>query len=166
MSTLQRTPPPDPVESPSPTSEPAIIRRQREALHEILRLVSERAAAEDEVGRKFASSDAAADQEYQKARQALIEKFEAIKEGYRKEDEEARRAIVDAAITGDTEAKAEFARASRRIAADFDGLRDQTKTEYLRAKSAAMASAACLRGAKIRIGPKSSANAFAISRGQ
>src|SRR4029079_13126302 len=64
-------------ESPLPppaTAEPEVLRRERAVLHEILRLVAERSAAEAKVGGTRASNDTKADSEYQKARAALTEK--------------------------------------------------------------------------------------------
>jgi hypothetical protein len=133
----------EPVASPSPslspTSEPAIIQQERSALEEILRLVSDRADAESEVEGTRASSDAAADRDYRKARQVLVEKYEGLKESTRKADEDRRKAIVDKAIADEAEAKAEFAKSSRRIASEFDSLREQAKADYARGKSAAAA---------------------------
>ena len=39
-------------------------------------------------------------------------------------------------VTGEAEAKAEFSKASRKIATDFDAVREKSKTDYARAKSA------------------------------
>src|SRR5205814_2209290 len=55
-------------------------------------------------------------------------------------DEQRRRAIVDAALAGESRAKAEFAAASRKIATVFDSMRDTAKSDYSTAKSQAAAS--------------------------
>jgi hypothetical protein len=112
-----------------------VIRRERAALRELLRLVIERAAAESKTEEARASRDAAADQEYQRACQALARKFESLSVEENKADEGRRRAAVDAAIAGEAEAKGEFARASRRIAAEFDAVREYAKNAYQRGKS-------------------------------
>ncbi|HEV3167369.1 MAG TPA: FtsK/SpoIIIE domain-containing protein [Isosphaeraceae bacterium] len=137
MSTIQRTPPQEPVASPSPPAEPAITQQERETLREVLRLVAERAAAEAGVDGANSSRNTAADQQYQDARKALVDKYEGLKDQGRRDDEAGRRAIVNAAITGEKEAKSEFARASRRIASEFDSLRDQARNDHARARSEA-----------------------------
>ncbi|HEV3121379.1 MAG TPA: cell division protein FtsK, partial [Isosphaeraceae bacterium] len=139
MSTLEQSPPATPVAQPCPSTEPDLIQKERATLRELLRLVAERAAAETQISGTISSSDTSADEGYQKSRAALVDKFENHKETYRKGDEDDRRAIVTAAITGETEAKNEFARASRKIAGDFDRAREQTKNEYLRGRTEATA---------------------------
>jgi S-DNA-T family DNA segregation ATPase FtsK/SpoIIIE len=140
VSSPRPTLPPAPETGLLPKSESAVIGQERATLREILRLVSERADAEARVSGGQRSGDAAADQEYQRARQVLAEKIVGLKEGARKADEDRRRAIVDAALAGDSEAKAEFARSSRRIATEFDAVRDYARNEYTRAKGDAESS--------------------------
>jgi len=122
----------------SPT-EPELIRRERRALGEVLRLVAERAEAEAKVGGERSSSDATADTEYAKARKAKVEKFERLEREAHADDEKRRRSIIDGAIKGEATAKSEFAAASRKIATIFDSHRDTTKVEYNRAKNEAIA---------------------------
>ena len=55
-------------------------------------------------------------------------------------DEQRRRAIVEAAMRGEAEAKNEFATSSRKIAQDFDRAREATKNDANRGKSEAAAS--------------------------
>jgi len=136
VSTVQRTPPPV---TPSPEPEPDLVVRERATLREILRLVSERAAAEHEVETARSSDVASADRNYEKARQALAEKFEAMKSRNRDENEAGRNAITDEAASGEAEAKAEFSKASRKLATDFDAVRERSKADYARAKSATSA---------------------------
>jgi S-DNA-T family DNA segregation ATPase FtsK/SpoIIIE len=139
VSTLQQTPPLEVVAPVPSPAEPELIQREREVLHAILTLVAERAEAETEVEGHRASNDAAADLEYQRKRRELDEKVEGRKRRYRQEDEERRRAIVEAAMTGAAEAKAEFAKASRKIAAEFDSLRSRAKNNQARAQADAEA---------------------------
>ena len=113
--------------------------RERAALREILRLVTERAEAEARWGEETASSNATADSEYQKARRALVEKLEKLEREARTDDEKRRRAIIDAAIEGEARAKAEFAAASRKIATVFDSARDTAKNDCNSAKTEAAA---------------------------
>ena len=47
----------------------------------------------------------------------------------RSDDEQRRRSIIDAAMAGESKAKADFASASRRIASEFDTLRESAKNE-------------------------------------
>ena len=120
---LQRTPPPplDPTASqpppappPLPSSEPALIQRERQSLREILKLVAERAAAEQQTADTRKTSDESADRKYHKARGDFAEKVAGLEITYRNADDERRRAIVDAAISGQAGAKDVFAKASRR----------------------------------------------------
>ena len=124
----------------NPQSEPALIEQERSTLRAVLRLVAERADAESEVESTRATSDATTDQEYQKSRQVLEERFAELKEGSRRADEEGRRAIIDAARAGESEAKAVFAKASRRIAGDFETFRERTRSEHNRARAEITAS--------------------------
>lgn len=135
MSTLQRTPPSDPVASLPATLELDLIEQERDTLHTLLRLVSERAAAESEVERGRASGDADADHDYRATRKTMFEKYQAIKESDRRGDETRRRSVIDAALAGETQAKAEFAKASRRLAAEFDNVRERAKQDYARGKA-------------------------------
>jgi DNA segregation ATPase FtsK/SpoIIIE, S-DNA-T family len=137
VSVLPRITPLEPVASPSSTSEPAVIERERATLREVLRLVSERADAEASVESTRSSGDATADLEYQKARRSLVEKFDMMEASDRQADELRRRSIIDAAIAGESEAKTKFAQNSRKIAAAFDSVRETAKNEYGRAKATA-----------------------------
>jgi hypothetical protein len=110
--------------------EPSLIGRQREALHDLIRLAAERQRAEEEAERSRTSRDAKADREYEDQRQAIATRYQTAKETARREDEEKRRAIASAAASAEAEAKSEFAKASRRIATEFDKLKERAKEEY------------------------------------
>ena len=135
MSSLRITPPAQTSVNLTSVPEPAVIERERTVLHEILRLVSERAVAEEQVATAWSSGDATADREIERARQALTEKVESLRLAARQADEERRRAIVDAAIAGESQAKAEFAASSRQIAADFETARKSAVATFNRARS-------------------------------
>ncbi len=120
-------------------AEPEILRRERADVHEILRLVAERAAAEAALESAWTSNNTTADTEYQQRRQGLIEKSGRLDQTARADDEQRRRDIVAAAMAGEGQAKAEFATASRRIASAFDATRERSKTEYGQAKERAEA---------------------------
>ncbi|SIN72136.1 FtsK/SpoIIIE family protein [Singulisphaera sp. GP187] len=122
-----------------PRSEPAIIERERETLQELLRLISERASAETSVTSRYASTATAAEQGYQTSKQDQADRYTTRTVEDRKLDEERRRAIVDAAVTGENEAKSEFAKSSRRIAADYEGSRERAKQVAHRGKAEAAA---------------------------
>ncbi|WP_422928783.1 FtsK/SpoIIIE domain-containing protein [Singulisphaera sp. PoT] len=106
-----------------------LIERGRRLHGELLVLVSERAAAEASCEKARAAGATLADQEYERSRPALIEKYRRIQDEDRRADETRRRAIIDSAASGEADAKAEFARASRKIAADFEGLRERAKLQ-------------------------------------
>ena len=117
--TSLRTIPPSDADSSAgsvagPLSEPALLGRERSALREILRLVAERADAETKVEADRKSYGTAADAEYQKTRRALIDKLVKLEAEANGADEKRRRAIVDAATSGERNAKGEFAAASRK----------------------------------------------------
>ncbi len=136
-STIIRTlPEPDagPSALESSSNEPTLIRRERVVLGEILRLVAERADAEEKVAGMLARNDSKADEEYGKARQALTEKFTTLEHQARADDETRRRNVTDASIAGQSQAKHEFATASRKIAAEFDSIRETAKYEHNKAK--------------------------------
>ncbi len=120
------------------SSEPEIIRRMREVLRQILGLVAERSRAESAVEGQHNSGDMTADSEYKQARLALVEKTGKLDRDARASDEKRRRAIIDAALEGESSAKAEFAAASRKIATMFDAARDAGKADLASAKSDAV----------------------------
>ncbi len=126
---------PDAGPAPLPDSQPELLRRERAALREILRLVSERAGAEAKVEETRATAAATADAEYQKARRNRQEKFEQSDRDARSADVERRRAIVEETMRGEAEAKNEFASSSRKIAQDFDRAREGTRNDANRGKS-------------------------------
>ncbi len=139
MSTLRIPPPAGTPAPPSTPPEPGPILRQRETLQAILRLVAERAAAEEEVERARSSGDEAADREHRQRQEMLAAKYEDLRQAASKADEERRRAIADAAIAGDAAARAEFARASRKLAAEFDAAREQARSDHQKARARATA---------------------------
>src|SRR5262249_27456499 len=67
-----------------------------------------------------------------------------------------RRSVVDAAIKGEADAKSEFARNSRKIASDFDSVRELAKNDYSRAKDDAAAA--------FELGERKAAASFAEAR--
>ena len=138
---ILRTPPsiPDPDPATPSTAEPPAIRRGREALRDLTRLVAERAAAEAEIEQARASRDEAADREYREKRQALDDRFEGGKAAALHEDSTRRRAITDASIAAENAAKDEFARASRKLASEFDALREQARSDHAKARARATA---------------------------
>ncbi len=111
--------------------------RQSAALRELLRLTAERAAAEKDVEETRASNDARVETEYAKSRQGFVDKYQALDREARADDEQRRRSIVNAAMTGEARTKADFASSSRRIAAEFDALRETAKSDYQRARGVA-----------------------------
>src|SRR4051812_5614018 len=131
---LQQTSPRDPIVEPA-HAEPDVIARERSALRELLDLISERAGAEAAVESARASASAKADEQYHKARQALASRLEILERTAVQMDEERRRAIVDAAIAGESQAKSEFAKVSRRIAAEYESVRENAGIAFHRAKS-------------------------------
>ena len=141
MSTVEQTPPHPgkPVEKLPPTHEPDLVRRERSALTEVIRLVAERAATEMNVEKLRTAGPAAADQEYARATRALKDKLKALDETARSEDDQRRREVIDTAIVGETTAKNEFAKASRRIAAEFDGARKRAADEQQQERADAAA---------------------------
>jgi hypothetical protein len=134
VSALPRIPLPETAAGGRSDSERDLIANVRAALRALLRTISARAEAEAEVNGKFTTSDAAADREYQQAKHSLADKVGRTAESDRRADEIRRRSVVDAAIKGEADAKSEFARNSRKIASDFDSVRELAKNEYARAK--------------------------------
>ncbi len=131
---LRTTAVPEAAERDAASAETDLLGRERAVVHEVVRLVAERAAAEEKLAVASTSNHAKVDAEYQQSRQALVEKQQRLESEARAEDEQRRRGIVSAAMAGGAQAKAEFAAASRRIAATFDEVRETAKTEYSRAK--------------------------------
>jgi len=155
VSVLPRVSPAPPSDPPSRT-EPDLVARERAALREVLRLVADRAGAEARVEADRAAGDAAADQEFLKARRSLAGRVEGIAEVDRAADAQRRREVVDTAIAREAEAKSEFARASRKIASEFDATREKAKAEFARDRSDAAAG--------FDAGERSAAAAYAAAR--
>jgi hypothetical protein len=120
------------------SAEPEIITRTRTVLRQIQSLVAERARAEAKVEGEHSSGDKTADSGYEQARRALVEKVEKLERDARNIDEKRRRGVVDTALEGDAQAKAEFAASSRKIATLFDAARDQGKNDLAAAKADAI----------------------------
>jgi S-DNA-T family DNA segregation ATPase FtsK/SpoIIIE len=140
VSTVHLTPPADePALSPDHSPEPDIISRERAALGDLLRIVSDRSAAEAEIESTRSRSDASADREYEKARQTLADRYAALKADCRKDDDESRRTIANAALSGETAAKTEFSRSNSRTYAEFEALRERARSEFSRARQEATA---------------------------
>ncbi len=99
--------------------------------------MADRAAAEDKANQSRASNDLKVDTEYGRTRQGLVEKYQSLDREARANDEQLRRAIIDDAMAGESKAKADFASSSRRIASEFDTLRDSAKNEFNRARGEA-----------------------------
>jgi len=121
---------PDPAPTPAPTppaAEPGPIARGRQALRDLLRLVAERAKAEAEAEAGRSAAEATADGEHAEERRAVEEKYRRLTKMARVTDEERRRGVVDLATASEAAAKAEFAKASRRIASDFDAAREKAR---------------------------------------
>ena len=96
--------------------------------------MADRAAAEDDANQSRVANDAKVDTEYAKTRQGLVEKYQSLDREARSNDEQLRRMIIDDAMVGESKAKADFAASSRRIASEFDSLRESAKNEYNRAR--------------------------------
>jgi DNA segregation ATPase FtsK/SpoIIIE, S-DNA-T family len=139
----------------TPAAEPTVIERERTALHEVLRHISERVVAEERVASARSSGNITGEREYERACQALAEKIEAHKRAAREADEARRRAIVDAAIAGEAQARAEFAASSRQIAASFEAARKSAVAAFNRARSEA--------DAAFEAGQRGAANAYTES---
>jgi hypothetical protein len=117
-----------------------LITRTRHALRELLRLVDERSKSEQIVTRDKTTGEQAIEFESSRARQEISTKRAALESNLKNADEQRRRAIIDEALQGEAEAKSEFGKSSRRIAADFDALKQravlQQQKDNAEAKSA------------------------------
>ena len=156
MSTLRTPHPPKPDAAPSPASGPDPIARERQALRDLLRLVAERAEAEAGADGERSAADEAADREHADSRRALDEKYRRQVEKARVDDEERRRGVVDLATATEAAAKADFAKASRKIAATFDTAREQARNAQSLTRSRLTA--------EFEAGEKESAARFAKAR--
>ena len=139
MSTLPRIAPIAASTNLVPEPEPDLIRRERDTLRELLRLVAERAAAESRVEAARAAADLAADGEYHKTRESLFDHDKALRAKDQLADEQRRRLAIDEALEGEGEAKSDFARNSRKIAAEFDSVRERARGDLNRGKTDATA---------------------------
>jgi DNA segregation ATPase FtsK/SpoIIIE, S-DNA-T family len=138
-STAQSIPVPGADDAPrtSPQGEPEILVREVTVFHELLRMIADRAQAEESTDSRFKTNDATADSEYNKARQSRVGKLDGLESEACADDERQRRAVIDGAIRAEADAKAEFAASSRKIATYFDSARDTARQEQSRAKSEA-----------------------------
>ena len=90
-----------------------------------------------------------------KRHQGLTEKFAADDREARTADEQRRRGVIDAAMAGEAQAKAEFASASRKIAGEFKSGRERRRSStcarqvpgrrHLRRRAKAIGQGACRR---------------------
>jgi DNA segregation ATPase FtsK/SpoIIIE, S-DNA-T family len=140
VSTLRLPPTPaDSASVPDPSTESSTIDRERQTLAAVIRLVAERAHAETEVERIRSTQDSATDRDYQEKRQALEDRHKGNTAAALHDDVVRRREITDASIAAEASAKEEFARASRKIASEFDQTREQARADCTKSRAKATA---------------------------
>ncbi|MEO6809603.1 MAG: hypothetical protein ABI353_10880, partial [Isosphaeraceae bacterium] len=149
---------PETSTAPVATSEPTLILDQRLALRALIDLSAQRELVETQTVRKRATRDADADREYRVQAQAIADRHSAKTEQSRRADEDRRKAITAAGVNGEAAAKTEFARASKRIAAGFDQLRDKAKADNQQARWEA--------ATVFEVGEKENAAGFAETSGR
>jgi hypothetical protein len=130
--------PTPPAESADPTLAVDPIRAQRDALRDLAAAIARRAEAEASIAEARRTSDAEADRDYHAKKDALARRIDQLESEIAAADDKARRDNAEAASAAEAHAKDEFAMASRRIAAEFDSLRQSAKTKLAREKSDAV----------------------------
>ncbi len=139
MSTAEETTSATNSATPAAQPSPDLLERTRQTLRELTRLVAERAESERLVEHTKIAASGAADYELQRARNELTERSRAAEDSLRQTDEIRRRSIIDRALEGEADAKSNFARESRRIAADFDANKSRAAGNHTREKNNATA---------------------------
>ena len=134
-STSLRTPRAHDADAASEPSAIDPLQRQRAALRSIIELSAERLRAEEEIEANRAARAAEIRRAIETKKAALSRKVEELESDYRAADERTRQAINDEANAAETRAKAEFANSSRRLASEFDALRDRAKRDRAKAET-------------------------------
>ncbi|WP_240907348.1 FtsK/SpoIIIE domain-containing protein [Paludisphaera rhizosphaerae] len=116
-----------------------LLRAQRDALRALAAAVAERAETEAAVKAARRTKDAEADHEYHSKKDSLARRIEQLDKEAAAAGENGRRELAETASAAESQAKNEFAMGSRRIAAEFDSLRQSAKSKLARDKQDAVA---------------------------
>jgi DNA segregation ATPase FtsK/SpoIIIE, S-DNA-T family len=120
---------PPPPEPPEPR-EPELIRRQRLALRELLRLVADRARREPQIDAAFKARAEAAERDFDDQYQGIIIKFASDKEASEREIRAARESIAKRYKTERAAADQEFSKARSRLAGGYTQDKEAAKAEF------------------------------------
>ncbi|AMV39411.1 FtsK/SpoIIIE domain-containing protein [Planctomyces sp. SH-PL62] len=131
-------PEPDPADASIPTAAADLLRAQRDAVRSLIATVAERAQGEAAIERTRQTREAEADSEFRLKKEALTRRVAQLEKDAAVADELRRREVDEAAASGEARAKNDFAMGSRRIAAEFDALRQTAKSKLTRDKSDAI----------------------------
>jgi len=116
-----------------------LLNAQRDAVRRLVAAAGERVEAEAALERERRARDARDEQEYRQKKEALTRRLAQAEADAAEADERRRREVSDAASAGEAAAKNDFAMGSRRIAAEFDSLRQAAKSKMNKDRSEAMA---------------------------
>src|SRR5262245_52687563 len=111
-------------------NEPTLIARQRTTLHDLYRVVEERARAEPIVEANFKARNEAAEQWFQDTTHRLITRFESEKNAAQKEFEETQARVSKRFDQEHAAQDKEIQDAKRRITGQAEQAREQAKTEF------------------------------------
>jgi hypothetical protein len=114
--------------------ESALIERQRAVLHDLARLVAERAQAEPEVELQIKTVTQTAEEEFEVAFQGAVVRFATEKETAEREFQEACRAITHRCEADGAAVEKEFAAARQRIMDEYETTKQEAKSQFQEAR--------------------------------
>lgn len=117
-------------DSPPANRESSLLARQRAILHELARLVAERAQAEPQVERQFKADKEAAEFEFETTFQAMVVRFATDKEAAESEFRDARAQITSRFEADSRAAEKDVTAARARIVEEYETAKQQAKSEF------------------------------------
>jgi len=127
-----------PIDAAAPAPEADPLRAQRDAIRDLAAAIARLAETEASIVEARRARESEADREYHAKQDALSGRIAQLEREIAQADDKARREIVEGTSAAEAQAKNEFAMGSRRIAAEFDSLRQAAKTKLAREKSDAV----------------------------
>jgi S-DNA-T family DNA segregation ATPase FtsK/SpoIIIE len=123
-----------PRNSPPTVRESALIERQRAVLHDLARLVVERAQAEPQIELQSETVRQTAEEDFEVAFQGAVVRFATEKETAEREYQESCRAITTRCEAASTAAEKEFATARRQTTDEYEAAKQEAKNQFQEAR--------------------------------
>jgi hypothetical protein len=115
---------------PDMPSEPALIRRERDLLRELIELIAECVALEPQIDANFHERNDKAERKFDYVYQSAIIRFATEKDSLEREIQEARRSVTSRYESEMRQAEREYAVNRRRLIEQYEDEKEAAKSEY------------------------------------